>query len=108
MKHIRYRINGEVKQVEGQLDSGVVDRNGTPIFEGDTLRFENKWEWWRGLFGGGMLATRADYEEVLNDHVKYPYEDRLISLPDDYEWLMSREIQSYWEVIKSLNTRSGR
>jgi hypothetical protein len=98
MKHIRYRINGEVKQVEGQLDSGIVDRNRVPIFEGDTLRFTDKWEWYRASVGGGVLATP---EKVLTDHVKYPYEERTVELPRDYDWLLSSEIQTYWEVIKS-------
>jgi hypothetical protein len=97
VKHIRYRVNGEIKQVEGQLDSGIVDKNEAPIFEGDTLRFTDKWEWWRCSLGFYSPETR---EAVLNDHEKYPYEERTVELPRDYGWLLSSEIQTYWEIIK--------
>lgn len=96
---IKYRQAGEVVEVEGQLFSGILDMHGKEIWEGDTLRFTNKWEWWRGQFGGGFLATNADYQEVLHDHVKYPYEERVIELPADYDWLLSKEVQTYWEVV---------
>lgn len=86
--------------VFGDLDSGVKDRNGDSVFAGDTLRFVDKWEWHRGKFGGGWLATQSDYNEVLNDHEKYPYQDRVVELPKDYDWLLSSEIQSHWEIVK--------
>ena len=57
---IKYRQAGEVVEVEGQLFSGILDKHGNEIWEGGTLRFTDKWEWWRGKFGGGMLATNAE------------------------------------------------
>ena len=82
--------------------TGLKDKNGKEIYEGDILQFSNKWEWWRSKFGGGMLASEKDYNEVLTDHVKYPYERRVVEIPMDYSWLLSSEIQIYWEVVGNI------
>jgi len=101
MRLFKFRMpSGRIDELLGELFTGVLDKNGEEIYEGDTLRFTNKWEWWRGQFAGGMLATEADYNEVLTNHEKYPYEDRVITLPEDYAWLLSKEIQSYWEIVR--------
>ena len=36
MKH-RIRINGEVKEMDFELGSGIYDKNGREIFEGDNV-----------------------------------------------------------------------
>lgn len=38
MKH-NIRINGEVKEIDCELGSGILDRSGREIFEGDKLRY---------------------------------------------------------------------
>ena len=106
MRAFKFRLpdGGRIGSLIGELSTEIYDRNGQEIFEGDTLRFADKWEWHRGTFGGGWLATQADYQEVLTNHEKYPYEDRTITLPGDYEWLLSKEIQTYWEIIPKEST----
>lgn len=94
---IKYRQCGEFVEVDGQLFSGVLDKHGNEIYEGDTLRFTDKWEWYRCSVG---LMLNTTYEEILNDHVKYPYEERTIELPEAYGWLLSDEVQTYWEIVK--------
>ena len=98
MKHIRYRVNGTTHQVEGQLDTGIVDRNGTPIFEGDTLRFTDKWEWYRTrIFKMALQGkTVGERREWLDQQ---PFEDRIIEIPECYSWLLSGEIQTHWEIV---------
>jgi len=37
MKH-NIRINGEVKEIDCELGSGILDKNGREIFEGDRVK----------------------------------------------------------------------
>ena len=39
MKH-NIRINGEIKAVDCDLGSGILDKNGREIFEGDKVRIK--------------------------------------------------------------------
>ena len=58
MKH-NIRINGEVKEVDCQLGSGILDKNGREIFEGDTIRYYNGSSTGKILFSqGNFCVTR--------------------------------------------------
>ena len=73
----------------------IKDRNGNEIFFGDTLRFADKWEWYRSPKYWFM-----EPEEVTKEIESLPYEERLVESIKDYEWLLSSEIQSWWEIVK--------
>ena len=54
MKH-RIRINGQVKEIDCELGSGILDKNGREIFEGDTIRYYN------GSSIGKILFSHSDF-----------------------------------------------
>jgi len=78
---------------------GIKDRNGKDIHFGDTLRFSNKVEWYRGSYWAKVAVGTMTREQALKEIDEQPYEERLIENEQDYEWLLSSEIQTYWEVV---------
>lgn len=57
MKH-NIRINGQVKEINCELGSGILDKNGREIFEGDWVKVTPPWK--GGDFVG--IATYSDGE----------------------------------------------
>ena len=51
----------------------------------------------------GDKNHEEEIKEILEGHVKYPYERRAVNIPEDYEWLLSAEIQHKWEVIGNIH-----
>ena len=87
--------------IKMQQFTGVLDRNDVKIYFGDTLRFADKWEWYRGTwYWKFMRATSEEEIKLREEYDKLPYEERLIENKEDFEWLLSGDIQSYWEVVK--------
>lgn len=83
-----------------QQFTGIFDKNGVKIYFGDTVRFSDKWEWYRGEWAWKMMGKKGKELEVLKKEFDgLPYEERVVEDKNDFEWLLSSEIQSYWEVV---------
>lgn len=85
--------------------TGIKDKYGVDIYEGDIMRFSDKWEWYRGKYAIAMMCADGDKLKKLKaDYENEPYEIRTIDdLPEDYEWLLGGDIQTYWEVIGNIH-----
>lgn len=78
----------------------IKDRNGDMIHFGDTVRFVDKVEWYRGTYWARVATGAMTKEEALSEIDELPYEERKVESVYDYDWLLSDEIQRYWEIVK--------
>jgi len=77
----------------------IKDRNGAEIYEGDTLRFADKANWYKISLAIMRLQGQSS-EQVREWLDAQPFEDRVVEFPNSYEWLLSSEIQHEWEIVK--------
>ena len=79
---------------------GVKDRNGKDIMFGDIVRFADKVDWYRHEYKIDVLIGKISGKEALAKIDAMPYEERVLDdFPMFYEWLLSEELQEYWEVV---------
>lgn len=78
--------------------TGIKDRNDNEIYFGDTLIFANKWEWYRGEYQHKILLGSMTKEAADKEIEARPYEERKVKSIQDYKWLLSSEVQQYFEI----------
>lgn len=82
-----------------QQFTGILDRNKNKIYFGDTLRFADKFEWYRNKYWSKVHFGIISKKDALAAIDASPYEERLIENHQDFDWLLSGEIQNYWEIV---------
>lgn len=91
------------EDVEVMMFTGLLDKSGKEIYRGDILRFSDKNEWYRCQYGPKlMFASQEERKKLLLQLEAEPFEERIVSIPEGYEWLLSSEIQVYWEIIGNI------
>ena len=106
MKNGMYKLSDEknndkaapVERLVMRKPTDIRDKNGDMIYFGDRVRFADKIEWYRGEYWPDVMAGNKTREEAFKEIEKRPYEERLVESVQDYEWLLSDEIQVYWEI----------
>ena len=79
-------------------ETDIKDMHGNMIRFGDSVRFANKAEWYGGEYKARLLFGEITKEQALKEIEEKPFETRIVESVQDYEWLLSSEVQRYWEI----------